>query len=678
MKLFLYYSLIFLIVATTFSSCKNKNNDIPDPYDEGMNDLVVSSDFDWSTSTVWNFKIKALDNINQVIAGAKITIYTSDPDSSGGKLIASGITDANGIYEVEHEVPAYYDQLFVTTDYVGLPSPGLVTMDGSGFDIVLGGQPVRTQFKSIASPKSTNANYKFLGGYNTLGVPDYLEAVGDVVDQDFLNDVNNTLPERVRLPNHRPDYFADDINPNISLIDVADVWVTFVHEGAGYRNVLGFYAYPSDQPPTSPDDIDSITIIFPNASYQGSGGGLYAGDKVKIGTFPANTTIGFALMANGWKNGGVTDGKWIVYSNKELNPESNPDLQQHTVLLRDNARDLILLGIEDIRRDNSSCDNDFNDAVFYVTANPIQSIDQNDLPLVDYTGTDTDGDGVPDHFDDYPTDPDRAFNNYYFNQGDFGTLSFEDLWPATGDYDFNDAVVDYNFNQVTDGDNKLVEIEGTFVLRAHGAFFHNGFGFEIPIANSLVSGVTGDLSITGNVVELDNRNLESGQTNAVVIVWDDAYDVLPQQGPGVGVNTDPNVAFVTPDTLAIKITLTQPVKLSDVGHPPYNPFIFVDQQRGVEVHLVDRSPTDLVDLTLFGTEADNSIPAQGRYYKTQNNLPWAINIIERFDYPIEKVDITYAHLKFAEWAESSGQISYDWWKDLPGYRNDENIYQVEE
>ena len=675
MKILLQTLGFLFLLTIAFSSCKKSENPPIIIDDKTMGDLIVDPNFDWSTSTSVTFKVTALNNQNQFIEGAKISIYTNHPDSADGKLIVSGVTESNGVYMIDYEVPAYYEELYVTTEYVGLPTPGIVSLNANGFDITLGGQSTKSSFKSVMNPSDVNANYKYLGGYNNYGVPDYLDEVGDVIDNDLLNDVNNTLPERVYLPNHRPEYFANDINPNISLIDAADVWVTFVHEGAGYRNVLGFYTYPTDQPPTSPEDIDSITVVFPNVSYQGSGGGLYSGDKVKIGTFPPNTTIGFALMANGWKNGGVTDGNWIVYSNNELNPESDPELQKHTVLLNDVARGLILLGIEDIRRDNSSCDHDFNDAIFYVTANPIQSVDQNDLPLVDYTGTDTDGDDIPDNVDDYPNDPDRAFDNFYFNQGDFGTLSFEDLWPDVGDYDFNDAVIDYNFNQITNGENKLIEIEGTFILRAHGAFFHNGFGFEIPIANSFVSGVTGEQSISGSVVTLDSRNLEAGQTNAVVIVWDDAYDVLPQQGPGVGVNTDPNVAFVVPDTLSIKIAFTQPVNLSDVGHPPYNPFIFVDQQRGVEVHLPNRVPTNLVDIALLGTGADNSIPAEGRYYKTNNNLPWAINIIESFDYPVEKVDITAAYLKFAEWAESSGQVSYDWWKDLPSYRNDENIYQ---
>jgi hypothetical protein len=30
----------------------------------------------------------------------------------------------------------------------------------------------------------------------------------------------------------------------------------------------------------------------------------------------------------------------------------------------------------------------------------------------------------------------------------YGTLAYEDLWPSKGDYDFNDLVVDYDFNIV--------------------------------------------------------------------------------------------------------------------------------------------------------------------------------------------------------------------------------------
>ena len=55
--------------------------------------------------------------------------------------------------------------------------------------------------------------------------------------------------------------------------------------------------------------------------------------------------------------------------------------------------------------------------------------------------TDTDNDGVADEDDDYPSDPYRAYNNYYPAQGVYGTVAFEDNWPNKADYDFNDLVV---------------------------------------------------------------------------------------------------------------------------------------------------------------------------------------------------------------------------------------------
>ena len=668
------FTLLLIASLLAVVSCNTKK-DTPIDNLKGMNDLVVADNFNWSTASDALFQVRALDNSNQPIKGAKINIYTSDP-LEDGKLIVSGVTDANGIYKVDYEVPAYYESLFVSTDYVGLPSPGQVELNQHGFNITLGGQQIKSHVKSSAGLKSLNSSYKYLGSYNAQGVPDYLEPENDVITQSLLNDINNTLPERQPLTQSHPEYLLPEWDYNLHLIEACDVWITFVHEGADYKNVLGFYSYPTGQTPQTPADIDTITIIYPNVSYDGSGGGLYSGNKVYIGQFDAGMTVSFALMADGWVGGQVTDGKWIVYSNPNLNPESDPALRQHTVLLNDNGRNLLLLGIEDIRRDNSSCDHDFNDAIFYVTANPIEAIDQSQFPNIDYTGADDDGDGVPDNVDNYPDDPNKAFDNYFFNQGSYGTLAYEDLWPSKGDYDFNDAVIDYNFNQVTNADNDMVEINAEFILRAHGAFYHNGFGFQMPFDKSLVSSVTGDLNVPGNIVTLDSKNLESGQTLPVVMVWEDAYDVLPQEGGGIGVNTDPDYPFVVPDTLKITITLNAPVSLTTSGIPPYNPFIFVNGQRDIEVHLVNRVPTDLASTALFGTAADNSNPATGRYYRTENNLPWAINIIESFEYPIEKVDVTTAHLKFGAWAESNGTLFNDWYRDLSGYRNADNIYQI--
>lgn len=67
----------------------------------------------------------------------------------------------------------------------------------------------------------------------------------------------------------------------------------------------------------------------------------------------------------------------------------------------------------------------------------------------------------------------------------------------------------------------------------------------------------------------------------------------------------------------------------------------------------------------FGTSWDDSQPAIGRYYKTATNLPWALNIAEKFSYTIERAAINTGYLKFIPWAESSGATYPDWYTNQP-------------
>jgi hypothetical protein len=219
-------------------------------------------------------------------------------------------------------------------------------------------------FTQILSAQNPTFNY--LGTFKTDGTPNYLVQPSDVVPASLVSRINASVPENYPVPTYHPEYIRAGSNSDIQLRDTADVWVTFVAEGAGYLNTLGFYTYPLNAPVVRPS---AVTIAFPNVSAVNSGGGLKAGDKVRLGRFPAGTGIGFVLIANGFRNGAVTNGNWILYSRPSFNPETDTTLRYHNVLLRDSTG-VIVLGFEDIRRDNSSCDNDFNDALFYITSNP--------------------------------------------------------------------------------------------------------------------------------------------------------------------------------------------------------------------------------------------------------------------------------------------------------------------
>ncbi|WP_378178682.1 DUF4114 domain-containing protein [Aquimarina sp. SS2-1] len=225
----------------------------------------------------------------------------------------------------------------------------------------------------ISNLVSWSQNYNYLGTYDAEGVPDYL-VENDTVTQALLDSIANALPEGFPVPDYNPHYISSGYDTDIILEEDADVWVTFVGEGAGYKNVLGFYTYDINNPPSTIPTPEEITIIFPNVSKKYSGGGLEPGNKVKIGTFSANTGIGWVLLANAWSNGTVGYGHWQLFSNPDYNPEADQALRYHNVLLSDVENERIILGFEDIRRDYGSCDNDFNDALFYVTANPFTAI----------------------------------------------------------------------------------------------------------------------------------------------------------------------------------------------------------------------------------------------------------------------------------------------------------------
>ena len=305
------------------------------------------------------------------------------------------------------------------------------------------------------------------------------------------------------------------------------------------------------------------------------------------------------------------------------------------------------------------------------------SFTNSDVSSSDYTILiDTDGDGVIDSEDAYPNDSTRAFNNY-FPAEIKGSLVFEDSWPSKGDYDMNDVVVDYQFKNITNAHNQLVETFATFTLKASGASYNNGFGFQLA-TNDIPSSamqVTGS-SIKESYLMLNSNGTEQGQNKSTMIVFDNAYDVLQYPGSGLGFNTTPGAPYVTPYTITLHIIYTPYTYTEqqlDIAH--FNPFIIVNKVRGKEVHLLDYAPTALVNPAFFGTGDDKSVPAQGKYYKTANNLPWALNMYNGFNYPNEKAEITKAYLHFIDWVLSNGTSYTDWYTNTAaGYRNNTNIY----
>jgi LruC domain-containing protein len=637
-----YLLATLLMLSLLFQGCLKHDNTEVDVDDMTIANAIIPSDFNYSTQKDITIKLTIPDFLKSAVVS--ICTYKTGTDSA---QFARATFDDTGYLEAKYTISANIDSLVVVSEYLGLTKNVYIPITGSTaeFDYTsfYEDESSKSAYIYPEQLKSTSADsYTYMGNYDSDGVPEYL-IDSDEIEQNLLDDINSSLPEQQWLTKSHPEYLEAGKASNIELSDDADVWITFVTEGAGWKNALGYYTYDLDNEPQTAADIDKLTIIFPNASQSGSGGGLIPGNKVHLGKFSANTGIGWFLVANGWNTSSKTvSGSTIRYSHTDFNTESDDDLKQHMVMLYDNARELIILGFEDMTRTSSGCDHDFNDAVFYATANPITAIVTDNVSTIS-TSNDSDGDGINDELDDFPDDADKAFNNFSPSTTSNGTLAFEDLWPSTGDYDFNDCVLSYNFNLIANSSNNITNIEAWFVLTNDGAAFENGFGFVIDdIEASQIKSIEGQKMNVGYVIRNTNGT-ESSVDEAVVFVTE-------------------NVKPFLNDTININIALETPLSSSELGSVPFNPFLISNGNREKEIHLADMSPTSK-GTTYLGSNNDTSNSSEDRYFKTNRNLPWGLNIYESFTPSSEGVSIDKTYSKFISWANSGGEDNQDWYEN---------------
>lgn len=261
------------------------------------------------------------------------------------------------------------------------------------------------------------SEYYFLGNWTTLGVPNYL-ATSEEIDPQLINRIRLSLPEKNPVPTYNPSYLFNTSSRNLLIkssdpdFGGADVWVTFIDEGAGYRNVSGYFIYDlhdgyevptkfngTSWVPMEYSDRNLVdangksvlkkTIVFPNASLKGSGGNLSPGNRVKLlynpsnpaEKFPNNIGIGFFLVPNGWNGSTVVNTMERVYTYNKFNNPAIENGSIQTVLLSDTQNTdetlgTFILGFEDIMRPQG--DQDFNDLIIKIAYSPSNIFDTSD------------------------------------------------------------------------------------------------------------------------------------------------------------------------------------------------------------------------------------------------------------------------------------------------------------
>ena len=652
------YVLCLFACTFFFTGCKK------DVYDPNKNESK-SNDFTYETRSV-----KSLD-IDYGVKGYKAVfeVYTENPivtengvskKDENIKAPFKAYTDEDCQYTGSINLPTATDKVYLYSENLGLPLCVELEVGENGVQFNMDeyikklqstdAQPTALLVKNISFRIGEDNPYNIstpLGKWDYWGVPLYLvkdlvedptghTAIYDQTPNGLMERVNNTL----FYGKDNSEYESSSDVINIKVTQDAKVNLVFMDGKGQFLNAIGYYYY--EQAPKDEEAFKALPkyIVFPyckKADYQ-YGAELWLGNRVNLkyygkdgkdaqgsDIFPKGTTIGWFLLADGYKGAGTYE---LDYTQKILcsNNVFNEGNEIHCATMYDQETDTRVIAFED------DGDKDYRDAVFYLDV---------EKGTIGNEGK--------------PTDPDVPFDPITGGTTS-GTLAFEDLWPNKGDYDMNDVVITYERSYTSDKDNKIIEIQNTFTPIHRGGQIQSAFGYQIGIKRK--GGLISDIQIenkntTSAFVE---NNMEVGQEEATFILFDDMEQAV-KNGP-----------------ITLKITL-EGITIDEIQDTKfYNPFICTSRNKGEnpvtaksrrEIHLTNYPPTNKADQTSdFGKYDDRSNLDESRYYvgDKENPYPFAIDLpIMDYVVPTEAMNINDFYTSFKNWVSSKGQEDADWY-----------------
>jgi LruC domain-containing protein len=656
--------------------------------------------FDTARSVDVNLDVSVwVDGVTKPYAG-DIGVYIPNADGSY-ELLGSGSlpVEADGKAHFSALVPTSVTSVTIRPSTFGLFERE-VTIDpiATSLDVTISPDDTPAAVGGASRALSGSSRTVIANGFHAVsdfdanGVPSAIHLLPrEAFSQGFLDDITATLPEYVSLPAHHPTFMDTAGRSNLALTEDVEVTVTFVNEGAAYRNALGYFAYPTGTTPANPLPASSVWVAFPNTSYVGSGGGLVAGDRLKLVNpnpvagqseyiFKAGTTISWVIMANGYTGSNVGEGISRYYSIPSMNPDAGTSADKtHVALIyydkpSKHVGPVLLLAFEDLFR--STADNDFNDVLYSVSITLTTAVNTIGIPGA-VEVVDTDHDGVSDSNDAFPSDPFRSAIVGWPSTTSYGTALFEDLWPSLGDYDFNDLVTNIRTRTVKNAVGNAVEMYVDVKLRAAGGGLPSGLALALPVPSASIASVTGQGTVTPVFSPSATNKVEAdGASSSVIPIFADSHQAFTLASTDdLKVNTV-KLGGTTKSEVDYSLLITfvpNAVAGSSLTATP-DLFAVIGGTRGHEVHIIGKKPGSKADSTLFNLADDGSVKPNGPYYKSQAGAPWAMLIPAEMPWATERSEISTVYLKFSDWVKSGGTQFADWYQDKSGYRNTSYLY----
>jgi LruC domain-containing protein len=698
--------MLLTLMSVMMFSCKDKDLYDPNAVKPGEEQKVANT-FDFSTvqDVMLTVDYSAFNTHGPVF----FSIYHENPFVGEGedehldeniKPIYEDYTDKSGRFNQTVELPAYAKHLYVVTGNFFVTERLMETdVQNGGAKATAKSAGTRAASRAVTRrgaqtndvSKMPQLSYNVDGNGNKIGervYQDWQTPLGTWDDRSgapsYLIDKSKVDPKLIFSDEDMEGLYAtvsQVLNANkacrktyrdhedLVLDKASEVTITMLGGSTCWNSSLGYYYYEVGKEPTDTKDLN-IIMLFPNTQdgnwarfdsrkndYNGNIG-VNRGDAIQLmyypniadgdmsvvsNVFPANTKIGFILKSHGWgmqgedyviKGFAENDRKYNVWG------ASTPGLSYCKVPA----------GFENKKSPYQypNPDGDSRSAKF-----AYKTVDGGKYAIVSFEDACNDED-----YDDviFALKPIDAFKPLPEIESDRvvteGVYAFEDLWPAQGDYDMNDVVVDFKHEREMTRNNtneNFKTIYQTFYLTTYQNYV------------TLVSGLALKLNTKKKPTSIVMKKIASGSDDEETVTFEN----------------DGSIYYLTNDvkaelgtTYILELFYKDGVGKDDLAS--VEPFIFRKEANDQEweVHIPYEAPTAKMDFSYFGKGDDASKVSDNIFFVRSGNYPFAFYLagvnIDAFKDTIllranESKMIDKLYPDFLDWSLSKGTEKEQWY-----------------
>jgi LruC domain-containing protein len=286
---------------------------------------------------------------------------------------------------------------------------------------------------------------------------------------------------------------------------------------------------------------------------------------------------------------------------------------------------------------------------------------------------DNDKDGAIAGVDADDNDPNIASYNYPQGENSYFTTIYEDLYPCMGDYDLNDFVHNYSYQEGLDnGDSSgknasITQIKFSYKFPAIGAGFNNSFVLRVMDEDNNAA-LTLDSSNRYSSNEI--KRTHDSQNKTTLFIFNNIKAIYSND-KGAIINT---YQIDYADIPVISGTVSN-------INGAYDEFLLQDGKEGHEIHplynKLHENYSALNRPSMFNNEnnfsnCDDKSTDITNLFVNSNGFPWVLNDLP-MDIPWAKegISILKAYPNFDDFVMSDPTL--DWYSNINGNRSDANL-----